>query len=323
MIPYPKKSKGIDGFMSTTVVISQMTVILILILTGALLFKKGFISDETGKHLSNLIIYVTNPASLILSAFSTTEKAPLSKLGLGLVCFVIAYAVLMIMAVIIPRLLRVPKNDRYSYKMLTVFANVGFLGIPLASALLGSDSLIYVSECNLIFNLLIYTFGIRVLERTKESPEKSHNFKFSKLINIGTVSSVLTVILYLCDIKIPATVASTLDYAGRSTVFLSMTVLGITVAQIVPKELFTNIRLYFFSAFRLVVIPIGLALIFKQFVNDELILATVILEMSVPCANMPLMLSKQMDVDGSTISKGIILTTLLALLTIPLVSLVL
>lgn len=309
--------------MSTTVVIEQMAVILILILTGAFLFKKGFITDDTGKHLSNLIIYITNPASLIYSACSANQKESLSNLGIGLLCFVLAYALLLGAAVIIPRLLKAPREDWHSYKMLTVFANVGFLGIPLSTALLGPDSLIYVSECNLVFNILIYTYGIHVLEQSRNTKEAAGAFKLTKLINVGTVSSALTVILYLCDFKIPACISYTLDYAGRSTVFLSMIVLGITVAQIVPKEIFTNVRLYLFSAIRLLIIPMAMTLILKHFIDNELILDVVILEMCVPCANMPLMLSKQMNINSDTISKGIILSTILALITIPIVSVLL
>lgn len=45
--------------------------------------------------------------------------------------------------------------------------------------------------------------------------------------------------------------------------------------------------------------------------------------LAVPAGNMPLMLSKQLQIDTDTISQGIILTTLLGLVTIPVVSMIL
>ena len=47
------------------------------------------------------------------------------------------------------------------------------------------------------------------------------------------------------------------------------------------------------------------------------------LMLAVPAANMPLMLSTEMNLETETISQGIILTTVLSLITIPLVSLML
>lgn len=332
--------------MSITVVLEQMIIIMILILTGIFLFRKKMLSEDTSRQISGLIVNVTNPALLICSAFDDTPKLSLHELGVGMCVFLLSYTVLILSAYLIPLILRVPKHSRYSYRMLTVFGNVGFIGIPLASAVLGSGSLIFVSMSNLIYNILVYTFGISTLKKAslEQHPKEQDSAKHDgmaadsstpdsglkgsssesllhKLVNAGTISAALTIIFYLSNFQIPSIISSSLTYAGRTTTFLSMLVLGVSVAQMALKDIFSHSKLYAFALIRQILLPIGFTLTLSLFIKEALILNTCALMLAVPAGNMPLMLSKQLNVDESTISRGIILTTILSLVTIPVVAL--
>lgn len=311
--------------MSISIVLEQMIIIMILILTGVFLYRKQLLFEDSSRTLSGLIVNVTNPAVLICSAFDDSPKLPLQTLGLGMCVFLLSYAVLILFAYLIPLLLRVPGHARYSYRMLTVFGNVGFIGIPLASAVLGPGSLIFVSLSNLIYNILVYTYGISTLKNAAKEQgtyreEEPHKNGFRKLVNAGTVSAVLTIIFYLCDFKVPSIITDSLSYAGRTTTFLSMLVLGISVAQMAPRDIFSHPKLYWFTLIRQIALPIAFTLFLGLFIKETLILNTCALMLAVPAGNMPLMLSKQLRVKESTISQGIILTTILSLATIPAVT---
>ena len=312
--------------MSITVVLQQMVMIFILICIGLLLYKKEMLSEITSKQISGIIVNVTNPALLICSAFRDGPKVSLPELGMALGAYLLIYAILIAASFLIPRILRVPNMYHYSYQMLTVFGNVGFIGIPLASAVLGTESLIFVSIYNLIYNILIYTFGISLLQKAaaKQSPNcdtyvTSPTWK--KLINAGTISAAATIVFYLGSFSVPVIVSSTLNYMGQATTLLSMLVLGASVAQMTPKDIFSHPKLYGFTLLRQILVPIGCILLFRPFIQNLLILNTMALMLAVPAANMPLMLSKQLHVETDTISQGIILTTILSLVTIPVVSL--
>ena len=329
--------------MSITVVLQQMIMIFILIGVGMILYKKEMLSEMTSKQLSGIIVNVTNPALLICSAFSEGPKASLQELGTALVIFLVIYAVLVAVSFLIPHILRVPNKYHYCYQMLTIFGNVGFIGIPLASAVLGTESLIFVSIYNLIYNILIYTFGISVLQRAaaRQSADASKrntntatdqtaipdthvsSSRWKKIINAGTISAAATIIFYLADFPVPEIVPSTLTYMGQSTTLLSMLVLGASVAQMALKDIFSNPKLYGFVLLRQVLMPIGCVMLFRFIIGDTLILSTLALMLAVPAGNLPLMLSKQLHVETDTISRGIILSTLLSLITIPVVSLIL
>lgn len=332
--------------MSITVVLQQMIMIFILIAIGMLLYKKEMLSERTSKQISGIIANVTNPALLICSAFREGPKASIQELGVALVIFLIIYAILIAVSFLIPRILRVPNNYHYCYQMLTIFGNVGFIGIPLASAVLGAESLIFVSIYNLIYNVLIYTFGISLLQRAaarqssvmaegtvnveglqtdKAVISDTHvtSVLWKKIINVGTISAAATIIFYLADFPIPVIVSSTLNYMGQPTTLLSMLVLGASVAQMALRDIFSHPKLYGFVLLRQILLPIGCVMLLRLFITDTLILNTLALMLAVPAGNLPLMLSKQLHVETDTISQGIILTTLLSLVTIPVVSLIL
>ena len=332
--------------MSITVVIQQMIMIFILIGIGMILYKKEMLSEGTSKQISGIIVNVTNPALLICSAFGDGPKVSLRELGTALIIFIVIYALLLAAAFLIPYILRVEKGYHYSYQMLTVFGNVGFIGIPLASAVLGTECLIFVSIYNLIYNILIYTFGISVLQKAaaRQSAAKSEgdvnisnaqteptmpadthigSARLKKLINAGTLSAAATIIFYLIDFPVPVIIPSTLTYMGQATTLLSMLVLGASVAQMALKDIFSHPKLYGFVLIRQVLIPIGCIVVFRALIGDSLILSTLALMLAVPAGNLPLMLSKQLHAEGETIARGIILSTLLSLVTIPVVSLVL
>lgn len=308
--------------MSITVVLQQMVIIFILIGTGMILFRRSLLSEEGSKQISGLIINVTNPALLICSALDDGPKASLRELGIALAAYSAVFAILIVVGFLIPYLLCIPKKLHYTYQMLTIFGNVGFIGIPLASAVLGSESLIFVSIFNLLFNLLIYTLGISLLQRaadgqTEEGSAVSAGGRLKKLVNAGTISAALTVIFYLGNFPVPTILSSALSYTGRATTLLSMLVLGVSVAQMAPKEIFSHPKLYLFTLLRQILVPIGCILLMRSFIDSRLILNTMLLMVAVPAANMPLMLAKQLDMETGSISQGIILTTVLSLVTVP------
>ena len=298
-----------------------MIVIFVMILIGAYLYKKKHLSNESSKDLSWLIVNVTNPITLLCSALSEEEKVSAGELGIAFLSFAVMYAILIPLAYLIPMLLNVDRDRRYAYRMLAIFGNVGFIGIPFASAVLGPKSLIFVSICCLVFNIIIYTYGVASLKAVAKEQhpdeDKGDAFSAKNIINSGTVMSVVTIVVYLLDIKMPDMIDSTLNYIANCTTFLSMIVLGVSVAQMVPKEVFTRWRLYVFVILRQILVPVLFIFVMRMFITNELILKTIAVMAAMPAANMPLMMAKQYGVKEDMISAGIILTTLTSIITIP------
>lgn len=318
--------------MNITVVVQQMVIIFILICVGMFLYKKEMLSELTSRQLSGLIVNLTAPALLICSALQDGPRMSLRELGAAVTVTGGVYVILLAAGFLIPYILRAPDQYHYAYQMLTVFGNVGFIGIPLASAVLGPECLIFVSIYNLFFNLLLYTFGIALLQRAAKRQASGHERisdkqttepGWKKMINAGTISAAVTIIIYLGDFSAPVILSSTLNYIGQTTTLLSMLVLGVSVAQMKLRDIFCHPELYGFVLLRQILLPVGCVLLLRPFIQNRLLLHTMALMVAVPAGNMPLMLSKQLQIDTDTISQGIILTTVLGLVTIPVVSLIL
>ncbi|HIS25788.1 MAG TPA: AEC family transporter [Candidatus Pullilachnospira intestinigallinarum] len=307
--------------MSTIVVFQQMLVIFLLIGTGYFLFRKRMVSNCASRDLSCLITMVCNPAIILASAVDESTTATrgdiLTTVGIAFV----SYIVLMLLGWLMPRLLRVASRERSFYTLMTVYGNTGFIGIPVVSAVLGTAAVIYVTVFNLFFNVLIYTHGIAVLEA--ENGEKKKHAFWRQFLNVGTLAAVLAIVIFWFQIPLPGVLEDSLSYAGRCTTFLSMAVLGATLSQMPFREVFCGWRIYLFAVIRMVLLPVAMGLILGRLSDNAMMVGASVLVMAMPVANMPLMLAKQYGLECGVLSRGIVLTTLLSLLTIPVVSLVL
>ena len=342
----------------TTVVISQMIMIFLLIAIGFGLSRSSHLTSESSRDLSWIVLNITNPITILVAAIEDEQKVSAMELAVAFALFIGIYIFLGIVAYVLPILMGVEIDDRYSYRYLSVFSNVGFIGIPFCSAVLGVHSLIYVSICSLVFNLIAYTVGMSAMEKvgmrqngavkrggvdsresltggdagmggdstsgesrcSGEGGARKTMAGLKKVVNSGTVFSILTIVVYIMDIKFPSVIMNTLSYIGRSTTFLSMIVLGVSVASLSVKEIFGKPALYVFTLFRQIVVPIALIFVLKPFVDNTLLLQTAIIMVAMPCANLPLMMAKQYRAKEDTISSGIMLSTFCAILTIPIVT---
>ena len=342
----------------TTVVISQMIMIFLLIAIGFGLSRSSHLTSESSRDLSWIVLNITNPITILVAAIEDEQKVSAMELAMAFALFIGIYIFLGIVAYLLPIVMGVERDDRYSYRYLSVFSNVGFIGIPFCSAVLGVHSLIYVSICSLVFNLIAYTVGMSAMEKvgmrqngavkrggvdsresltggdagmggdstsgesrcSGEGGARKTMAGLKKVVNSGTVFSILTIVVYIMDIKFPSVIMNTLSYIGRSTTFLSMIVLGVSVASLSVKEIFGKPALYVFTLLRQIVVPIALIFVLKPFVDNTLLLQTAIIMVAMPCANLPLMMAKQYRAKEDTISSGIMLTTFCAILTIPIVT---
>ena len=307
--------------MNIAAVAQQMVIMLLFILIGYFFFKKGKLSEESSRHISGIVVNLSNPAALLCSAFDTGDKLSGSQLLTGLIVMVAIYAALLLAGVLMPKIMRSPKEENYIYHFLTVYGNVGFLGIPLVSAVLGNGALIYVSINVLLFNILFYTTGTAII-RQKAGVKSLSVVRdiFSRLVNVGTVSAVLTIVIYLADVKVSVIVSDAATYAGRTTTLLSMLVLGVALAQMPLKELISHPKDYLFIGLRFIALPILRVLILRRFVSDPLILGSAALLIAVPCGNLPMMCSKEYGLKTDTLARTIVLSTILSVITIPIVA---
>jgi len=253
---------------------------------------------------------------IVSSALADESVFTPSKLVLTVAVTIGLYLVFILFGLLVPPLLGVKKSERPYYSMLSVFGNSGFVGIPLALSILGTGSMLYVVIVNVFYNLFFYSYGYRTISKASG---RAASFRLSSLLNPGIVSCLIAIGIYLFPVSMPDFVTSTMDYISSCTTFLSMVVLGINMATTPMKKVLAVGRMYLFSVLRILVLPIGLSLVLGRLLPEPMMTASFVLMAAMPAGSMSLMLATEQGADTDTLTSGIILSTLMCILTVPLV----
>lgn len=295
------------------VLLQQMGILFIYVIIGYVACKKECFDQEFGKKLSWLVVNIANPM-LAVSAVVNNETTIAKKDFYMTVMLAVAfYAFLLFLAHILPKMIRVPKSDLGVYKMMTTFNNIGFMGFPVIAAAYGNGALIYAVPFSIMFNILCYTWGIQTLCGGKKG-------QWKQVMNVGTISGLIAILLFFLQIPVPKMICSITAGLSNLTGPLSMMVIGISLADIALKELFTDRRLLEFAFAKLIVIPIIVMLIVCRVIDNRLICEVFMIMMATPAASMCAMLSQQYGGNYELAARGVALTTIFSVVTIPVVS---
>ena len=300
--------------MNSLVVLEQMVMIFILILTGFVLYTKKMISDSASKDLSALVVNVCSPGLIIVSMFNDLSQIPRENVIFVGIIGVIFYLFLIFFGYFLVWVLKVPEYLKNAYVLMTVFGNTGFIGIPVALAIIGPESMVYVIVFNFLFNLTIFTFGIMLLKKDTQGNKQS----WKDYLSPGLIACIAAFGIYWFQIRLPEEIETLAGYYGNACTLLSMIVIGISLAGMKVKDMLRNRRLLIFVFIRFIALPILLALALRSVLPDLLTRAVVILMAALPVGNFPAMLCEQYGRDPKPIAEGIVVTTILSVFTITL-----
>ena len=299
------------------VLLNQMAILFAIMMVGYICRKVHIINDEGSRVISGIVVNVANPA-LILSSGINKEVVIEGRsllmiciLSLGVYTFLIAFSFILV------KLLALKKSEYGTFGVMTVFSNIGFMGFPLISAVYGSEALLYASFFVIPYNVLIYTWGIRAMRKNNH---EHGGIQWKKIFNVGVIACILTLFIYMSKVRVPGTVESIVNYLSGLTAPLSMMVIGDSMSKMKIKEMILEKKILIFSLIKQIVIPIIGVLFFKLFGLDKLLLAVCMIMLATPVGSMTAMLAQRYEGDYELASKGVALTTLMSVVTIPLVS---
>lgn len=296
------------------VLLQQMGILFVYMMIGYVACKKEYFDQEFGKKLSWLVVNVANPMLAISAVVNNEEQIAKKDFYVTVLLAICFYAFFLILAQILPRLIGVQKSDIGVYKMMTTFNNIGFMGFPVIAAAYGNGALIYAVPFSIMFNILCYTWGIQTLCGGGEKG----NWK--RIINIGTISGIISIVLFFMQIPVPKMICSLSAGLSNLTGPLSMLVIGISIAAMELKDLFTDVKLLKFALIKLLAVPVAAMLFVCQVIDNRLICEVFLVMMATPAASMCAMLSQQYGGDYELAAKGVALTTILSVVTMPIVS---
>jgi len=302
---------------------SMMVVLFITVALGYIARKTDLVDDAFDSTLSKVVVYITCPA-LILDSVLGNENLPPNEIiwqvfGVSLLLYLAVAAI----ALGITRLYPIPEGQRSSHAFTITFSNVAFVGFAVCAAILGSDSLLYLSIYNLLGTILIWTLGAWMISRSgtvKLSRREQLAYVKRNLATPTTAASIAALVLALLHVTDSGIIGYTCDLIGAMTPPATMLIIGSTLARYRLRDMVNNVWAYVTTAIRLLGIPIFVYFFGGLFISDPYVLAALTLITAMPAAQVGLMMGVIYGGDLLSLSQGMFLTTIFSIVTIPIVT---
>lgn len=297
--------------MITQILLQQTIIMFALMLLGMLLSRRGMITEQGSRDLSNVLLYAVIPCVILRSYMSEFSTEKLRAMGLSALIAVIAFAASIAVAYL-------TCGTRHRIENFAVaFGNAGFIGIPLVTAVFGPEAAFYVVSFSTFANLLQWTYGIVIISGKKETMNLRMVF-----VNPVFISMVIGIALFVLQPTLPTVVTGTIGYIADGNTVLAMIILGYYLSKVQLRGLFADVRLYLFSALRLLVVPAVTILVFLPFpfARGEITLITLIAA-ATPIASSTAIFAQKFDQDYRRAVSYVCLSTILSVATLPLVML--
>lgn len=301
--------------MDIMVVFQTMLKLFLLLVLGFVLFKCHIFDEYTNKKISALIVNVVSPM-LIISSIAGVEGSNKSIVFLMIGAGILMYIGFIILGKIINRIFPFPKKDWPVYECMVVFANTGFMGYPVLLDVFGQEAVFYASLIHMAFNFFVYTYAIMCLTKGDDSEFK---LNFKQLLTPGIILIFVGIFIYLFDIQLPSVLMDTINSVGSLTAPLSMMMIGSSLAVYPIKDSFTDWRSYVFAFVRLMIVPFVTMIMCRLLHIDAYYANITIITNAMPVGSMVLMLATQYNANVKIVTRNIIVSTLLSVITIPIV----
>ena len=305
---------------------AQLIMLFALLFTGLFLYRAGLLNKAANLGINKMLLYFTFPC-MIMYKIGTMEMTDrlfndfIAMLILGMV----SYGLFTAITIIYYRVRGIRDQVSDCAILSTILPNNGFIGYPVALVFLGESGLLMmIAHGAIAFNLFVFTFGINFLRKGKgeNAPMtlKGILSVFGKLlINPIILSIPAGLIILFAHIPMDNIAGEYLSAISGMASPLAMIYVGSAVAEGDIMSTFKEGIIREISFVKLILIPVITALCVLWLPVSPLVKATLILGSSFPCAAIPVMLGQQEGLDYSQAGKALLFSTLLSVITIPLV----
>ncbi len=302
--------------MDIMILIQTMLKLFFILLIGYGLNKFGVFDSYVNKKISSLVVNLTSPL-LVIYSVSIVDSKEKSAVFIMIALGFLMYFGFIIIGKIVNLLLPFPKQDHPVYECMCVFANTAFMGYPVIQSILGTEAIFYASMIHMAFSFFVYTYGV-ICVNQKDSEKFSLDYKL--LLTPGFFLSIVAIVIYVFNIRLPEVISSTVESVGSLTSPLSMMMIGSSLAMYPLKDSLGDWRSYLFAAVRLLLIPTISAVVCKITGLNSYYSAIIVITNGMPVAATVLMLATEYNCNIQLVTRNIVVSTLLSVITIPIIA---
>lgn len=295
----------------------QVFILFLLMATGFVAAKLGFLDEETVKKLSRFIVVFVLPCLIVVSM-----QRPLSPelrdraflvLGLSFATYALAFP----LAFLLSKAMRLSGTEAGVHSFASVFSNVAFMGFPVLQGLFGKDILFEASIATMPFQLLAFSVGAAMLA---SGSGRRAELKPSSFVKPAGVAALVGLALFLLNVALPDPIFRAASLLGDTTTPLSMAVIGATLAETDLRGALGDWRIWVTSAWRLAGFPLIVWLALRPLGISGTTLGLLVVMSAMPVAANATMLSAAYGGDHRRASSLVFVSTALSLATIPLLA---
>lgn len=293
-----------------------MVILFTIVVLGYALCKLGYMGDKFDQKLSSIVIDVTCPA-LILSSVMGAELPDRSLILPLLGISFLTYILLLVYGFWVPRFVSKSRDEQGMIGFALMFANVGFIGYPIVSAIFGPKAVFYAALLNIPNTFFIFTAGVMLVKGEHNMKSLSAKVLFSPAM----IAAFVAALMVAFGVRTPDIIARPVTMVGNITIPAALMVIGSSMARLPLKEIIGSPKVYIASLLRLVVVPLSVYFLFRFCGVTDVInnINTVIIAM--PVASYGTMFCMKYGRNPSLMTEMTFITTLGSILTIPLITL--
>lgn len=291
---------------------TQVLELFILIALGYLCGKTKILNDTAVKSITNIVLYIVCPCVIVQNFIRPFDSDMLS----GLLITAAAALCIHTLSIIIAMLVfhdKVPQKNRV-YRFALIFSNCGYMSLPMQQAILGADGVFYGAVYIVIFNVVMWTFGVWL----SCGDGKSLSAK-KILLNPCIIGMAVGVVIFLTSAPVPEIISKPIGFMANLNTPLPMMVIGYYLSQTKILDAFKDSKGFICVLLRLIAVPLialgGLILCGVR----ETVLITCVIAAGAPTAANTTMFAAKFDNDAKLSVRLVSLSTILSVITMPLI----
>lgn len=295
----------------------QIFVLFLMMGMGCAIVKSRFLKSDDSKILSTVCLYLVVPCMQIKAFQVHYTNTVRNGFLLALTAAVLIHILLFAITYAFKRPLHLTDEETGSI----LYSNAGNLIVPLVTAILGASWVIYASAFMFVQGILLWSHGKTIMQRQK-------NFNLLQILgNINIAATLLGAALFFCRIKLTGIIASTISGVAAMIGPISMIAIGMILANVQWGKLFTNRRIYWIVALKMIVLPTIILLILKYtplhtlLPQGRMILLVSLLAVIAPSGATIPQMAQLYGRNADYASSINVITTLICIVTMPLLTL--
>ena len=303
------------------IVLTQIGVFLTLIVIGILVMKWGVLDENGLVTVSKLVMKIALPAYIFINTVEGATRAGLRQSLMMIPLTAVMYLLLLGLSWVLERVFRLQGNRKKVFRAISMFGNVGFMGIPLVVELYPDTALLYIALFTILDQGLFWTYGVTLTQPVSAQKQKFSLKGLKKLLSPALVAILVGTVMVLLGLHLPGVLTTALSKLGSASMPLSLIYIGGMLSLTDVRKVLRCGELYAEIGLKMLVLPLVYFTVMTLLKVPADMAGTVTFLTALPSINMVAMLAKNNGSDGEYAVCAVMMTTIACLVTLPLVSL--